>query len=85
MSDDWTNTEPVQSHTYTHIEDVGYVCDDCGAWGEVKDEIVHYPSCEPGCSARWQQMYSEEPYNPDEDLTLDDDDDGGADFEQENS
>ncbi len=81
MSDDWTNTEPVQPHTYTFIEEVGYVCNDCGAAGDTEDEVVHYASCRPGESKYWQQMYEEQadrwnneaPWNPDEDLTLDDD------------
>ncbi len=86
MTDDYTNQEPVQPHTYTHIdpdnpEDDIVVCNDCGASGESEDEIVHYPSCTPGMSARWQQLYKEqadrwnnEAWNPDEDLTLEDDD-----------
>lgn len=77
MTDDYVNQEPVQPHTYTFIDDVGYVCNDCGAWAEEQDEVVHYPSCSPGESARWQQMYAEEP--------PEDESDGGADFEQENT
>lgn len=53
------NEPTIQPHTYTHIEGVGYVCNDCGAHGEVQDEIVHYPTCNPGESDRWQQWYSE--------------------------
>ncbi len=55
----------IQPHSYTFIEDVGYICNDCGAHAEHEDEVVHYPSCSPGMSARWQQYYAEEP--PDDD------------------
>lgn len=54
------NEPTIQPHTYTPIEGVGYVCNDCGAHGEVQDEIVHYPTCVPGESDRWQQWYSED-------------------------
>lgn len=59
MSDDYTNQEPVQPHTYTEIDDVGFVCNDCGAWGMTPEEVAHYPTCKPGESARWQKYYEE--------------------------
>lgn len=60
MSDDYTNQEPVQPHTYTHIEDVGWVCNDCGAWAEQQEEVAHYPTCCPGESTRWQKLFEEQ-------------------------
>lgn len=65
MSDDYTNQEPVTPHTYTTVDDGIVVCNDCGAWAETADEVVHYPTCKPGESDRWQQWYAEEP--PDDD------------------
>lgn len=65
MSDDYTNQEPVEPHIYTKIEGVGYQCNDCGAYAETEDEVQHYPTCQPGESARWEKKY-EEAFHDDE-------------------
>ncbi len=50
-------------HTYTKIDmDEGeaiYVCNDCGAYGDAEDEVVHHQTCHPGESAYWQAMYDQ--------------------------
>jgi len=48
-------------HTYSHI-DIGdgeiVQCNDCGAYADAEDEIVHHRTCEPGSSKKWEEYYN---------------------------
>ena len=54
-------------NSYTQVEAVGdfdgaenrWSCNDCGAHGTVKEQIVHHKTCEPGESKRWEKFYTE--------------------------
>lgn len=53
----------IQPHSYTHL-DIGevddvVVCNDCGAFADSEDEVVHHASCRPGESQYWQAMYDQ--------------------------
>jgi protocatechuate 3,4-dioxygenase beta subunit len=43
---------------YTHLIESEYLdiwqCNDCGAYAELKKNIVHYQTCNPGESKRWE-------------------------------
>ena len=46
---------------YTYIDEAGiWVCNDCGAAGLMKEDIIHFDSCERGESEKWEKVYSEE-------------------------
>lgn len=51
----------MHEHTYTHIDGGDseiVVCNDCGAFAEAEDEVVHHQTCEPGSSKKWEEYYS---------------------------
>jgi len=37
------------------------VCNDCGAQAPTEAQVVHYPTCEPGESAKWEAFYDNAP------------------------
>ena len=51
---------------YTQVEEVGdfegaenrWSCNDCGAHGTVKEQIVHHATCTPGESKKWEDFYT---------------------------
>ena len=46
---------------YTYIDEAGiWVCNDCGAAGLMKEDIIHFDSCERGESEKWEKIYSED-------------------------
>ena len=47
-------------HSYTNVYEDIWQCDDCGAYANSKDKIVHYESCQAGESEKWEQFYSDE-------------------------
>ncbi len=48
---------PIHPHSYTTIDEGIVVCNDCGAWAETEEEVVHHATCHPGESAYWQSYY----------------------------
>lgn len=40
-----SKTAIVEGKTYTYVEDVGWVCDDCNAFGGDPRRIHHYDGC----------------------------------------
>lgn len=45
--------------TYTIAEDGVCVCDDCGAYADKGENVVHHDSCNPGESEKWKEFYEE--------------------------
>ncbi len=35
------------------------VCDDCGAYADKEENVVHHNSCNPGESKKWEEFFSE--------------------------
>lgn len=63
----------MHEHTYTHL-DIGepndvVICNDCGAFADSEDEVVHHQTCEPGSAKKWEEYYSrpdpKEEFDPD--------------------
>jgi hypothetical protein len=45
---------------YTNVMDGVWQCNDCGAHADTKENVVHFKTCQPGESAKWEKFYSEE-------------------------
>ena len=47
-------------NNYTYIDEAEvWVCDDCGAHAENKEDVKHHKSCIPGESKKWENIYGE--------------------------
>lgn len=60
----------VPEHSYTRLPGIGenggdiVVCDDCGAHADTESNVQHWPTCKPGESKHWQELYDQpEPDN----------------------
>ncbi len=51
----------MEIHDYTYIDETEiWQCNDCGAYADNKEDIVHHKTCELGESKRWEKYYSED-------------------------
>ena len=43
----------------TYIEEADiHVCDNCGAYSESVEDIIHHPTCQKGEAKKWEEFYS---------------------------
>jgi len=49
-------------YTYIDLEDEEgvWVCDNCGAHANEKENVKHHNTCKAGESKRWEKYYSEQ-------------------------
>ena len=45
---------------YTYATPGVCQCNDCGAYADTKENIVHHDTCKPGESRKWAGFYAEE-------------------------
>jgi hypothetical protein len=45
---------------YTNVTKGVWQCNDCGAYADKKENIVHYDSCQPGESKKWEDFYEDQ-------------------------
>lgn len=50
--------EDFEDPAFTQVEEDVWVCNDCGAHAGSPRDIKHYPSCQPGESAYWEDFYA---------------------------
>lgn len=43
-----------------------YVCNDCGAYAPMKQDVEHHKTCTPGDAEKWRQYYEDNKDDPHE-------------------
>ena len=48
-----------EENTYTTVDEGVVSCNDCGACAPTEAMVIHYDTCTPGESKKWEKHHSE--------------------------